>query len=364
MKELLTNLIEFKTTADQTNELYKIVDFVNMHFNKYEVHVSRHEKNKKPSLVISTKFNRKPKIMLNGHLDVVPASDEMFKPMTAGSKMTARGTADMKGQVAAMITAFTELIEEKKDLDIALMLTTDEELGGFDGVKYLLEEEKYSAEYAFVPDQGQNWQVCTDEKGAWHLKVVGKGKSAHGSRPWLGDNAINKCWKIYMDIRDEFREKWGKLAPDDKWKPTVNLGSLHGGDAANKVPNYAEMLLDIRFPAPIKFEEIKEIVDKAASRRVSEIESRVIVQPSHIEKENIALRNWNKTVIEKKGKDIVEYIKSEGGSDGRFFLYQNIPTVMTSPNISAPHTDDEWVDLEDLEIFKNCIKDWIIKMHS
>lgn len=363
MKELLAKLIQYKTTADNTSELYAAVDYLDMYFNDYDVHTSRYEKNKKPSLVITSKFTKSPKVMLNGHIDVVPADADKFTLKFDKNKAYARGTADMKGQVAAMISAVEELIQDRTDLDIGLMITTDEEIGGLNGVNYLINEEKYTADVAFVPDQGKNWQVCTDEKGAWHIKVIGIGSSAHGSRPWLGDNAINKCWKTYMDIRDEFRARWGKLRDYDRWKPTINLGALHGGDAANKVPNNAEMLLDIRFPGQVEFEVIQEIVKNAAQKRESTIESLIVVNPTKVETDTIAIKKWC-DVVKNNHKKEIEFIKSDGGSDARYFSSNNIPVVMTSPSMSDPHIDDEWIDFDDLYKFKDSIKKWIISMHS
>ncbi len=361
MNDLLTSLIQFQTTKDNPPAIDKCLDYLKSFFNDYPFYQKEFESNGHKSLIISTTASKSPKIILNGHLDVVPGPEKIFKPKIKGSKIYGRGSADMKGNVTAMIFAFIEAYEQNKNLDMALMLTTDEEIGGFDGVNYLLNQQNYSCEVAFVPDQGTHWQICTDEKAVWHIKVTAQGRSAHGSRPWLGDNAVNKCWKTYMDIRDKFRERWGRLSAEDRWKPTINLGSLHGGDAANKVPDYAEMLLDIRFPASVKQEEIAKIIKECSEFRGTQVEFKIQSPASHTDLDNLYVKLW-KDIVENKYKKITEYYQSDGGSDGRFFSYKGIPVVMTSPNMSAVHIDDEWIDLDDLEIFKNATRDWLLEI--
>lgn len=363
MKNILLDLLNFRSTSENTTELYKIVDYVDQYFNEFDVIKNRYEKNKKPSIVILTKNTKSPKIILNGHLDVVPAEDELFIPKESDGNIIGRGASDMKGVNVAMMVALSELLKEGQDLDVGLMLTTDEEIGGMNGVKYLLDEENYSCEIAFIPDSGLNWKICNTEKGVLHLEINAKGQSAHGSVPWLGDNAINKCWKFYRDVRNEFRDRWGKLRPEDSWKPTINLGSLHGGDAANKVPNSAQMLLDIRFPAPVTLDEIWEIVNKYKLVNDIEVVTKVASNANYTDPENKYIDLWSQILKESNIKNS-RFHKANGGSDARHFGAKGIPFLMTMPNASNPHTDDEWIDISDLIKFKDVLKKWIIEAHK
>lgn len=363
MENLLTDLIKFKTTSSNESELFKVIDYVDRYFNNYDVLKRRFENNRKPSIVIQTKNTKKPKIILNGHLDVVPAEDAQFSPRVVDGKIFGRGASDMKGVDAAMIIAFCELLKEKTSLDLALMLTTDEEIGGQNGVNQLLNSEEYSCDIAFVPDSGLNWAICTDEKGFVHLEVEAKGKQAHGSALWLGENAVNKCWKFYRDVRNDFRQKWGKLREDDSWKPTVNMGALHGGDAVNKVPDYANMLLDIRFPAPVTLKEIMNIANYYAKINDVIIKIKISGEQNHTDSDNEYLKEWSKLVKNKKGL-VPELYKANGGSDSRYFSAKGIPVLMSMPTASNPHVDNEWVDVVDLQTYKEVLKDWILAIHK
>lgn len=368
MKNLLFDLLQFKTTSDNSDELHTVIDYLDNYFNDYDVITRKYEKNGKPSLVVTSQFTKSPKIFLNGHLDVVPATyKNAFKPFEKDGKVYARGASDMKGTVAAMIVSFCELLQEKKNYDIGLMLTTDEEVGGFDGVRYLLDEEGYSCEVAFIPDAGESgWKVCTDEKALWfNLQVAHEGESVHSSVLWKGKNSVNELWKTYRDIRDDFVKKWGKLKNQEFWKPTINLAALNGGIASNVVPDYAEMTLDVRFPADIPFDEIEKIIkDNLERRNVYIIGKGIKGYGMHYSEDNIFIKSWE-NVAQEYGKE-TSFFKAFGGSDARFFyeFIKNVSVVMCKPNTSAHHIKNEWVDYNDLVVFKDAIKDWVKNISS
>lgn len=364
MKNLLLKLLNLKTTEDNKDELIKAIDILDMYFSNYDVRTRRYESKGKHSLVVTTKFTKSPKIMLAGHIDVVSALESAFEPKEIGNKVYGRGTSDMKGMVVAMIFALTELLDEKRDLDIGLMVTSDEEIGGFNGAGFLLNEEGFSAEVAFIPDSTNgDWNVCTDEKGLTFVEFFATGKSAHGSRPWEGINAVDKCWKTYRDIRDEFRERYGKLSEEDNWKPTINLSSINGGETYNKVPNEASMRLDIRYPYEYPADEIQDIIKRAAENNGIQYEVKFIADNSHTDSDNPYVQLYTKVVKDLTGHECTFY-KAHGGSDSRFFSKKGIPVVASKPNASSIHIEDEWVDFDDLVKFKDVIKEWILRIHQ
>ena len=363
MKKILFDFLEFKTISDNNSELHRSIDYVDSLFSEIDVETSRYVKNNKPSIVITSKPKKNPNIMLCGHLDVVPGSyRNAFNPFEKDGKIFGRGAADMKGQVTAMISAFIDLYKKDSNLDIGLMITTDEEIGGFDGVNYLLNQKGYSAGVAFVPDAGINWNICTDEKGILWYEINAIGKNTHASRIWEGENAITKCWKTYRDIRNIFRESWGRLGENSGWKPTVNLAYLNGGDSYNTVPSEASMKLDIRFPKDPNESKVKEIVKNACEKNKVSFELKLYGSLNHTSKHNKYIKLW-KVEAEKFGKE-VDFERSHGGSDGRFFSNKNIPVLMTTPKKSIIHSDFEWIDLKDLHTFKEVIKNWVIGVHK
>jgi succinyl-diaminopimelate desuccinylase len=245
------------------------------------------------------------------------------------------------------------------------MLTTDEEIGGFDGVNFLLNKKGYRCKVAFVPDGGDNWQVCTDEKAISHIAIKAKGKSAHGSRPWQGVNANEELIEVFKTIQTRFFDKWGKPTNDDNWKPTLNMGKFKGGEATNSVSDYAVMHLDIRFPASIKRSEIIEIIKESTDENSNiEWEEKIRGESMHTDKANPYLKKWVSILKNSREVDFNEengFSRGHAASDGRFFSALDIPVVMSKPTCSAPHIDNEWINIQSLNKFRNLLKKWILK---
>lgn len=101
------------------------------YFKNKKLFLKRYEKNNKYALAVTFENSRTPKIFLNGHLDVVDASDEEFMPRIESETLYGRGAADMKGAVAAMMKVIDYFAECEMTPSLGLMLTTDEEEGGF-----------------------------------------------------------------------------------------------------------------------------------------------------------------------------------------------------------------------------------------
>lgn len=137
-----------------------------------------------------------PAIILNGHVDVVSAASESFSPRIEEGKLFGRGSYDMLGSVSAMMHAIVDLSKMDLQVKIMLCIVPDEERGGFDGTAYLV-EQGYRGDIA-ICGEPTNFKIAVQAKGVLQLKMEISGIAAHGSRPWLGENAIHKAMK-YCD---------------------------------------------------------------------------------------------------------------------------------------------------------------------
>jgi succinyl-diaminopimelate desuccinylase len=355
LQQTLEDLVSIPSVSSNTKACKQAIDYIKDLVERKVLKTKLYEKNDVYSLLIAKEIKNKYEILFNGHLDVVPASDDAFKPRIEkkdGKRiMFGRGTSDMKGGNVAVLLAFLEAVEEDLDKDMAVLFSTDEELGGFNGTGYVV-EDGLEADILFVPDGGQDWSVCTDEKGVFHIKFEAEGVSAHGSRTWLGDNAILKLINTYQNMRKLFDEKWGEATTNDNWKPTLNLGALNGGNAANKVPNEATMLIDIRYPSPVTQDELEQIVKDSIIDGVT-WQAISTGAPLSIDMDNNYLKKWLKIA------DVKELEKESGASDGRFFAAKGMDVLLTKPISSEPHIDNEWIDVDDLIKFKDKIKEWL-----
>jgi len=356
----LKTLIQFESVAERPDQLIAVINYAEKYLEHPRLRIDRFMKGEKPSLVVSFKRSqkdRKFKVIFAGHLDVVPARMEQFVAREEGDRLYGRGALDMKGPCAVMMKLFKDLAEEGKEPDIALILTTDEEVGSQNGVRYLLEEEGYSSEFAVIPDSGEDFHIITDEKGALHFRVSFKGKPAHGSMPWLGESAIEKALRFYEDIK-------GTLLYDsddpEHWHNTLTLGKFVGGKKVNQVPPEAYMELDFRFVPPFTLGEAKDAVSYTAKKHGAEVEFLSEGEPFSTDLEHPISRAFIESVREVLGD--VRFGKTHGATDGRFFASKGIPVIMIYPEGGDIHGDNEWVSIPSLHTLYSIFRTFVDKV--
>lgn len=348
--ELTSNLVEIDSS--KTAGRFAVIEFVKKFFENEQVFVKVFNQNDYPAIIVSLSEGKSFDLILSGHLDVVPGNIDQFSPLVKKGRLYGRGTGDMKAGCAVMMLALRDLSRENKNMSVALMLTTDEEIGGRNGTEYLIKKEKYRSRLVIAPDGGTELStIVVNKKGILQLKLKGLGKSAHGSRPFWGENAIDKLIKDYLKLR--------KVIPELKtrqWKTTMNLGLIKGGDAVNKVPDYAEMLLDIRYPEIMD----KEFILKKIKFLIPNYEVAMSGEPFIQDPKHPSIQLYKKVSSEVLGVK-VKFGKMEGSSDARFFSELGIPAIITridSPNI---HTEDEYVELKAIEQFYKILTNFIPK---
>lgn len=354
----LSTLVSMNTTTSSKDE--KALEWVKQELKDLPLYFKSHEFDGYHSLVITTKQTKKPKIFLVAHMDVVPGNENLFHPLIKEGKMYGRGAYDMKMAIACYILLLHDLKDQIKDLDIGIMLTSDEEIGGMNGVKSLL-SGGYSSSIALLPDGGFDWKIEEAAKGALQVKLIAKGKSAHGSRPWLGENAINKLMLVLTEINAHFDKEKG---PREDYYTTVNIGVIQGGSAPNQVPDYAEAELDIRFPptenAVQMLSKVQSITNKYPEVTVEKLLEGLPRQA------DLNLRPFKQFKALAKNLYGIEVgsIRSHGASDARFFGEKQIPVIVIAPKGGEIHSEGEWIDLKDLARFYRVMKEWVLAMNS
>ncbi len=358
LKRLLINLVGFRTTAENPDQLIEIIEYVEDYLNHPNLKIEKFMKNGKPSIVVSFSkhpSNRKFKVIFAGHLDVVPGKDDQFIPKEKNGKIFGRGVLDMKGPCAVMIKLFRDLAERGENKDIALMLTTDEEVGSKYGVSYLLNEEGFSCDLAVVPDSGEDFTIITEEKGALHFAVEFEGKSAHGSTPWLGESAIEKALKFYEELKVFLL--YDSQDPDH-WHNTLVMGVFKGGNKVNQIPPRARAEFDLRFVPPFTLDELKAGISYLVKKHGGRLEILSEGYPFSIDLNHPLVKLFIESVEGVLNR--VSFGKTHGATDGRFFAEKEIPVVMIYPQGGDIHGDEEWVSFDSLiklyEIFEHFVK--------
>lgn len=211
----------------------------------------------------------RPALALCGHLDTVPIGSQVWRhDPFAGEieqgRMYGRGTADMKGGLAAMAGALAMLARDSGNLprDILLMGTVGEEVDCC-GVRAFVEQGAFDQVGAIVIGEPTALEIGIAHKGALWISVTVNGRSAHGSMPSLGSNAILNTTKFLHALEQfDFRVEAHPLLS----LPTTSPDQIEGGSAPNVVPDRCRVTIDVRTIPPLAHDsvlgEIRRLLDK------------------------------------------------------------------------------------------------------
>jgi succinyl-diaminopimelate desuccinylase len=190
----------------------------------------------------------KPPLCFTGHIDTVPLghahwSHDAFAGETDGDRMYGRGSTDMKSGIAAFVAAAIELAPLlERSPGLALVITAGEEIG-CEGAKFLADRKLLDRAGAIVIAEPTANYPYVGHKGLAWFEIETTGVTAHGSMPEVGDNAIVKMARVIDDL-ETFRFPVESHAV--MGKPTLNVGTIHGGLNTNSVPDEARITLDTR----------------------------------------------------------------------------------------------------------------------
>lgn len=231
------------------------------------------------------------------------------------------------------------------------MLTGDEEVGGFNGTKHLMEKTKMRPQFV-ISAEPTRLKIGNTAKGIIRLKLTARGKSAHAAKPWEGSNAINKMVAGLSKLSAAFPSP-EKSTP----ATTCSISTISGGDAVNKVPESCQANLDIRYaPDDPPDKIIREIKSKCRGIDAKSLSVEPAASCAPDNKFVASLLNSIKKTTGKTG----ELITKEAASDVRFFTAVGIPGVVFGPGGGGSHSANEWVDLNSLFIFYEILEDFIL----
>lgn len=255
-------------------EEYKVAEKVKEKLNEYNVNYDEYARIKeRPNIIARLGRNSSKKLLFAAHMDVVPAGDNWdtspYEVVEKEGKLYGRGTSDNKGQLASIIVASKILkslgLDKELNGELEIAALADEEAKDPDGIDYgigyLLDNEYINPDYSVIPDIGQYMKnIDVAEKGRTSIKIKSIGKQAHGSTPHKGINAINKMSEAIQRIKNiklDYQEHPLLNAP------TLNIGIISGGAAANIVPGTCELYLDMRTVPGMTQESIKQDLQNA-----------------------------------------------------------------------------------------------------
>lgn len=256
-KEILNDLVSYNTINDMQNN--EIINYIEKYLERYNFKTEY----KSNCIVMSNK--NVCSLGFLGHTDTVTCSSDWiynpFKLNEVSGNLYGLGTCDMKGAIAAILSAVSKIDFSKMRRGMKLIFTYDEE-AGFSGIKELINNEIKFPDYMICGEPTDN-EIIYSSKGLLEFRILFSGVSAHSSVPYNGVSAIDKCIK-FINKLNEYYEKIKNDVVNSKYA-TMNIGVINGGRCINIVPDSCEVLIDFRTVCKeqnkVIVEKIKELVN-------------------------------------------------------------------------------------------------------
>ena len=371
-------LLAIPSTADRPAELARalgfVLDFVGPGFT-----VERFESGGKPSALVyqgepgqggsgggrSGRVGTEPgagpagrpdfRVILNAHLDVVPAPPDQFRARREGGRLYARGAQDMKISGLAEALAFRELAGTVA-YPLALQLVTDEEVGGRDGTRHQI-ERGVRGDFVLIGETSA-LRIVTESKGMLGVTLRASGRGAHGAYPWLGDNALVKLQRSVHNVLARY-----PVATEEAWRTTVNLARVHTpNQARNQVPAEAEAWLDIRFP-PEDTDLAGKSTEQIAAYLQGFCEPGVTAVVDHVDAPQNADRG--RPEITRLAHATLaqgyqpEFLRKHGTGDGCFYGEAGVTAVEFGVGGHGQHGAEEYADIATIEPYYRALTQFL-----
>lgn len=289
-------------------------------------------------------------VLMIGHIDTVfPAGEALRRPFTRDEKRAyGVGVLDMKQGCLAMVWVLKALPREVLDkLNIVVIFNPDEEIGSLYS-KELTDSFARISDYALVYEAASNCVTrCIQRKGMIRLAVTFSGKAGHAGYAFEngGINAVNEmaCW--ICRLAQYHSAETGT---------TVNAGVARGGQAANIIPDHAELELDIRFEKAAEMDKILSALEelhlhaKQAGVGVTETQRRM-TPPMEPGAKTFALCELAREITEDMGYPFT--LKKRGGlSDANHISACGCATLdALGPTGDFDHSEDEYLELSTIQ---------------
>lgn len=311
-----------------------------------------------------------PTLILNGHIDVVPAHDELwssdpFEPRWEGDTLTARGAVDMKSQLTACVFAAKSLLESEADLDgrVVVESVIGEEEGGIGAAAAALENPYPFDRDAAIIAEPSDMRVVTATEGCLMKRLTITGRPAHAARKWRGESVLPHFERIHHAFESLEAERGRRITHplyeefDNPW-PIV-IGKINAGNWASNVPGTltAEMRLGVA-PGESLDDVEREFHDRLDT--VIQESQWLSGHPPRFERFSVQFSSAEIDADEPIVRALQSAMEQSGlvntaphgetyGADARHYIGAGIPAVVFGPGrIEEAHFPDESIDWSDV----------------
>lgn len=304
-------------------------------------------------------------VVLSGHTDVVPVDPDQwqtppFEATLVGHSIHGRGTADMKGFIACVLSMAPRFAMADLARPIHVALTFDEEVGCHGAPLLLADLEQAGIRPAVaIVGEPTMMEVVTAHKGCFEYTTTITGVAGHGSSPDRGVNAIWHAARYVMhlaDLADELRDRVPDGSPFDPPESTLSIGTINGGQARNVVPGTCSFDWEFRPINDADADHVRAVVaqlehQEAAHLRQLHPDATISTTcagevgglDTSVDSQAVVLA---RQLLEDPALAVVPY-NTEAG----LFQHAGIEAVVCGPgSIGVAHQPDEYVELDQLRV--------------
>lgn len=301
-----------------------------------------------------------PLFVFAGHTDVVPTGpleawqSDPFAPEIRNGMLYGRGAADMKGSLAAMVTAVEAFVtaHPKHSGSIALLITSDEEGPSVNGTKKVIEALEARGEKIdfCVVGEPSSSEILGDtikngRRGSLGCRLRVKGQQGHVAYPQLANNPIHRLAPALAELTAEHWDEGDEFFPATSLQVT-NINAGTGAD--NVIPGQIELMFNLRYSPALTAEQIKQRISAILDKHALDYEAQwrhsgepFLTRPGRL------VNAMQSAVAEVTGQTAL--LSTAGGtSDGRFIAPTGAEVAELGPLNNTIHKVDECVAVSDL----------------
>ena len=311
--------------------------------------------------VIGVVGEGEPTIFLCGHMDTVAGHLPL---RVEEGKIYARGAVDAKGPLAAMVMAAAEVAKEPAFRGKVLIASVVEEEATSKGVRHLI-TQGIQADYAIFGEPSGVENITIGYKGQIQLKIVCKTQTGHSSTPWLYENALERAYELWMQIKNSYPSLEKAESPFNAI--TACLTKVSGGRGTSVIPFESEMYLDIRVPPQFTSKQVLDdtlkVIEqyKAANPKVAvRATMEDSVEPFEVDKSSTLVHALSSSVRKVLNKPATLLRKTGTGDMNILGKAMSLPIVTYGPGDShLDHTLEEHIViseyLDSIQVYKETL---------
>jgi succinyl-diaminopimelate desuccinylase len=346
--ELLSELIPLRPVSADLRAVNAVTDRLHAYLQAEGLYTVVEEVGGRKVLYAGTAVTHRPDVLLNAHVDVVPAEDDQFVPREEAGWLHGRGANDCLGNAVLCAQAVCRC---RGRASVGVMFSADEEIGG--STTAALVERGYGAQRLVVVIDGAPYAVAVAQKGILTCVLKAQGTAAHSSTPWLGRNAIDALIDGYLKVRTLFPE----VKAGDEWHDTMAPTVVQGGTVANRIPDQAALTLNLRYTQPGGAEAWLQRLAEVSGLQV---EPRTTCPVVLFDENTPALRDLAQAMQAAFGREVTT-VRMNGATDARHFAHLGVPVAIIGTPGRDIHGRDESVEIAAVRAYEDMLTGFVCR---